>query len=344
MDDAAVMAEPQDTAALEALLEQRAKVRHGRRGFFRMAGGLAAGAVAANVGATQPFSAALAQSAAPSDQDVLNFALNLEYLEANYYSFAVSGVGIPGADQTGVGKQGAAVGGPAVPFASPLVARLAAEIAQDERLHVEFLRSQLTTSSAAQPAIDLSVGPNSAFSKAAQGAGVIPPGATFNPYASDESFLLGAALLTDVGLSAYIGSSTLISNPTYLQAAAQILAVEAYHASILRTSLYALGTAGPNVLGGTVAVSMDPFATTAAVSASRAKLDGTYGVNGTNGDDNGIGTAAAPTIINGNQSDSIAYGRTPAQVLNIVFLNPAAVTAGGFFPAGVNGSALNTSG
>ena len=337
MDDTATADRPADAALLEALAQGRAKRRDGRRGFFRMAGGLAAGAVALNMAGVQG-SAAVAQTSTPtSDADVLNFALNLEYLEANYYSFAVNGTSIPAGDMTGTGQQGPVTGGPAVPFASPLVARLAAEIARDERLHVEFLRSQLMGSAVAQPTLDLSVGPNSAFSKAAQGAGVIPPGATFNPYANDEAFLLGATLLTDVGLSAYIGSSTLISNPTYLQAAAQILAVEAYHASILRTSLYALGTEGPNVLGGTVAVSMDPFATTAAISASRAKLDGT------NSDDNGIGTALTPTIVNGNQSNSIAYGRTPAEVLNIVYLNPAAVTAGGFFPAGVNGT-VNLSG
>ncbi len=327
-----------DGAAVDPLLKRRSAHRDGRRGFFRMAGGLAAGAVALDVaGAGLPSVALAGTQAQPSDADVLNFALNLEYLEANYYSYAVSGTGIPGGDVTGTGTQGAATGGPAVPFASPLVARLAAEIARDERLHVEFLRSQLTTSAVAQPTIDLSVGPNSAFSKAAQGAGVIPAGATFNPYANDESFLLGASLLTDVGLSAYIGSSTLISNKTYLQAAAGILAVEAYHASILRTSLYALGTAGSGALGGTVAVAMDPFATTAAISASRAKLDGT------NSDDNGIGTAQTPTIINGDQSTSVAYGRTPAEVLNVVYLNPAAVTAGGFFPSGVNG-VVNMSG
>ena len=337
MGDNPVVDDSAGVAALEAIVERRARRREGRRGFFRVAGGFAAGGVALNMTSSETIATAMAQTSAPSDADVLNFALNLEYLEANYYSFAVSGTGISSGDVTGTGTQGVATGGPAVPFASPLVARLAAEIAKDERLHVEFLRSQLTSSAVAQPTIDLSVGPNSAFSKAAQGAGVIPAGATFNPYASDEAFLLGATLLTDVGLSAYIGSSTLISNKTFLQAAAGILAVEAYHASILRTSLYALGTAGGGALGGTVAVAMDPFATTAAISAARAKLDGT------NSDDNGIGSAQTPTIINGDQTTSIAYGRTPAEVLNVVYLNPAAVTAGGFFPSGVNGT-VNTSG
>lgn len=41
--------------------------------------------------------------------------------------------------------------------------------------------------------------------------------------------------------------------------------------------------------------------------------------------------------------NSIAFSRSPGQVLNIVYLNPKKVTSGGFFPAGVNGE-LNTSG
>lgn len=42
-------------------------------------------------------------------------------------------------------------------------------------------------------------------------------------------------------------------------------------------------------------------------------------------------------------ANGIAYSRSPGQVLIIVYLNPATVTSGGFFPAAVNGE-LNTSG
>ncbi len=54
----------------------------------------------------------------------------------------------------------------------------------------------------------------------------------------------------------------------------------------------------------------------------------------------------ARTTINGQlvsnivplDQNGIAFSRSPQQVLNIVYLNRATATLGGFFPAGVNGT------
>ncbi|WP_242187013.1 ferritin-like domain-containing protein [Sphingomonas sp. CARO-RG-8B-R24-01] len=302
--------------------DRRVERRNERREFFKNAFGAAAIA-GAGMSALAIGQRADAQTA-PTDADVLNFALNLEYLEAQFYNYAVNGTGLAANLLTGTGTQGAVTGGQKANLSDPLVIAYAKEIAQDEVAHVTFLRSQLMTSAVAQPAINIAGGPGGAFSTAAVAAGL---SANFNPYADDNSFLLGAFIFEDVGVTAYKGAATLITNKTYLEAAAGILAVEAYHAGLVRTSLYARGVQTP-----TLRTSAD------SISNARDSLDGS------SDDDQGI----SPTTINGSLASNIvpldgnglAYSRTTGQVLNIVYLNTtnAGVGMGGFFPAGVNGT------
>ncbi len=303
--------------------DARAKRREERRDFFKMLGGAAAVGGAAFV-MTQA-SDAQAQSG-PTDADILNFALNLEYLEAQFYYFAAFGSGLPNSILTGTGTQGAVTGGRQVSFSDPLVAQYAREIAADERAHVEFLRTALGSAAVAQPAIDISASATGAFSSAARAAGLIGAGATFDPYASDENFLLGAFIFEDVGVTAYKGAAPLLSSKTFLEAAAGILAVEAYHAAIVRTTLYAKGIATP---------SAQLIQATDAISNARDSLDGSTDL------DQGL----SPVSSNPNASNivpldtnGIAYSRSAGQTLNIVYLNNAQVNGGGFFPNGVNGT------
>jgi hypothetical protein len=325
-----------DVQLIEAF-DSRVKRRAERRDFFKSA--LGGAAVVAGASGFFYANAALAQ-AAPTDADVLNFALNLEYLEAQFYSYAATGTGLPANMLDGTGTQGAVIPGQKVPFTDPLVSAYAQEIAKDEIAHVAFLRSALGSARVAKPAIDVGgTNPNGAFSKAAQAAGLVPAGTAFNPYADDNSFLLGAFIFEDVGVTAYKGASPLLSSKVFLEAAAGLLAVEAYHASLVRTVLYAKGLTTPSLR-----TSAD------AISNARDSLDGTTAaqvpedpVTGKSADDDqgispvntqfGLGSNIAPLNANG-----LAYSRTTGQVLNIVYLNPAAVTMGGFFPAGVNGN------
>jgi hypothetical protein len=314
---------------LEAF-EKRALKREERRRLLRMGGGFAVGAVGGAVlsacGSSAGDAIAQQQPTADSDANVLNFALNLEYLEAQFYSYAALGVGLGAADLTGAGTQGAVAGGRQVNFTDPLVRAYAREIAQDEIAHVRFLRTALGTAAVAQPAIDIGVGPNSAFSNAARAAGLIGAGATFDPYASDENFLLAAFIFEDVGVTAYKGASPLINNRTFLEAAAGILAVEAYHAGTIRTVLYSKGLATP-----TLRTNAD------AISNARDSLDGTP-----DRDQGVTGDATTANIVPAD-TNAIAFSRTTGQVLNIVYLTAAVATGGGFFPSGVNG-AIRSSG
>ena len=304
-----------DQALTVDSLEAVARRREERRALFRAIG------VAAASGSLGLAATPAGAQAAPTDADILNFALNLEYLEAQFYFFAVFGEGLPNSLLGGNGTQGAVRGGRRVNFTDPVVAAYAREIAIDERAHVEFLRTQLGSAVVAQPAIDVSADPNGAFSSAARAAGLVGPGQAFDPYANDENFLLGAFIFEDVGVTAYKGAAPLITSKTFLEAAAGILAVEAYHAGLVRTVLFAKGIEAPALIDATEAI-----------SNARDSLDGTSDL------DQGVRPIGAASNVVPLDANGLAFSRSAGQVLNIAYLNRMAVDRGGFFPAGVNGT------
>ncbi len=278
-----------------------------RRKLLRNAGLGTAFAAASGFGLFAPKKALAAGT--PTDADILNFALNLEYLEAEFYLRAVNGTGLTDADINGVGTTGTVTGGSYVPFQTPAIHQYATKIAADELAHVEFLRSALGSAAVARPTIDL----YNSFNTAALAAGLIQPGQTFNPFADEVSFLLGAYIFEDVGVTAYSGAAPLIQSKTYLAAAASILAVEAYHAGSIRTLLYQLGQGDA----------------TAKISALRAAASGAN-------DDQGV-TMNGYANITPTDVHALAFSRTTAQVLNIVYLGGASGNYG-FFPQGLNGT------
>ncbi len=276
-----------------------------RRGLLRGTsyGALALGTMAvAGAAVTSTPALALGNTATA----VLNFALNLEYLEAEFYLRAIYGSGLADADTYGLGVQGGVTGGRAVSFDTPIVQQYAQEIAHDEQNHVRFIRSVLADKAVAEPAIDLT----GSFNTLAQAAGL---GDGFDPFASENDFLLGAFIFEDVGVTAYAGAAPLVNSKAVLAAAAGILAVEAYHASEIRLLLLQRGF--------TVEVQK--------ISDLRAVLSGAA-------DDQGILVDGVANIVP-TDSNSLAFARTTRQVLNIVYGAPDAAS-GLFFPAGLNGA------
>jgi rubrerythrin len=151
----------------------------------------------------------------PADvNEVLNFALTLEYLEAEFYSNIVGSIGYntaPAAAQTALTK-----------------------IRDDENKHVVFLKSVLGAAAVPKPTFDFTGG---------NGSGTGP----FAGYLANYAVQLAMAqTFEDTGVRAYKGQATnLQSNRVVLTAALNIHSVEARHASHIRQMRRGLDAAIP---------------------------------------------------------------------------------------------------
>jgi len=131
--------------------------------------------------------------------DVLNFALTLEYLEAEFYTKGVSTAGlIPAGDVAG--------------FTS---------IRDHENAHVNFLKTAIQGAGAtpvSKPSFDFTA-----------------KGTFADVFSNYNTFLAVSQAFEDTGVRAYKGQAgNLVSNKTVLTAALQIHSVEARHASHVR--------------------------------------------------------------------------------------------------------------
>lgn len=189
------------------------KSANNRRSFVRKLG--IAGAA---LGAAATLGVKPASAQTTTDIDVLNFALNLEFLEAEFYTVATTGKTLQQAGYNVGPNPGPTTGGAAVNFSNNLVfsQQVAMEIAADERAHVALLLNALGSQAITKPAINLN----------ALGFG----------FGSLNEFLKLARIFEDIGVSAYAGAAPLLS-PTILATAARILAAEAEHVANIRLQI-----------------------------------------------------------------------------------------------------------
>ena len=168
-----------------------------------------------------------AEAQTSTEIEVLNFALQLEYLESEFYTYALTGRGI---ESLGIGVDGEAnggnppsggttTGGALVSFTDNSVYTygIAEQIARDERAHVVLLRQVLGSARTAKPNLNLN----------ALGFG----------FGSQSEFLRLSRIFEDIGVSAYGGAAPLLRTPSVISYAARILAVEAEHVASIRTQI-----------------------------------------------------------------------------------------------------------
>ncbi len=273
--------------------------------------GVAALGTAAALTASAPITRLAA--AQVDDDAIFNFALNLEYLETEYYLRGTTGEGIDAADFGA--NPGEVTGGSPVPFATEAFRQFAEELAANELAHVRYYRESLGDMAVDRPAIDLAGG----FAAVGQAAGF---GDNFDPFSDELNFFLGGMLFEDVGVTGYKGAVPLIQDKTKQGDIAGILAVEAYHMGMARSLLFLAGPTAQQAAN--------------AVTAARGELNGMPEI------EQGIAVEGRANFVPSDER-GIAFTRTPEQVLQIVYLTPeTGVSSGGFFPDGVNGDLAST--
>lgn len=209
--------------AKQHIIEDALSISTNRRGLLKKLAVAGAALGAANV----PLNAQT-----PSPADVVQFALNLEYLEAEFYSIATTGMNI---QQRGVPITGSGTGGATttsfgqVNFGNNLVltAGTQRDVSDDEISHVMTLRAALTGNSImpiAKPAINLDA--------------LVTMGASLS---NQLTFLVLARIFEDIGVSAYSGAAAFLAGSPYLMTAARILAVEGQHTGNIRLEVARLG-------------------------------------------------------------------------------------------------------
>lgn len=185
-----------------------------RREFGRRA--ITAGIAVAGAVAAERISTPLFAQQTFVDADILQFALNLEYLEAEFYTVAVTGLTLKQSGfTTGFvqGQEGDTTGGAKVALSGSALAAATA-IMLDEQAHVRLLQGALGGRAVSKPSINLD--------------------ALNLGYRNVNEFLTLSRAFEDTGVSAYGGAAPLIRDGAILGTAARILATEAEHTGIIR--------------------------------------------------------------------------------------------------------------
>ncbi|XP_060169191.1 ferritin-like catalase Nec2 [Lycium barbarum] len=260
------------------------------------------------------------------DIDKMQFPVNLEFLEAEYFLWATYGHGLD------VVAPKLAMGGPPPIGArkanlDPLTKNIITEFANQEVGHLRALNS--TVGVFPRPLLDLSAKNFEKLFDEAFRHKLIPP---FDPYRDSLSYMLSCYVIPYVGLVGYVGTNPNINGYETKRLLAGLLGVESGQDAVIRMYLYERATQF-----------VFPYKHTVAHFTSRmSELRNKLAKCGNK--DEGIFVppqlgAENRTISNVLSADfnSLSYKRTPSEILRIVYNSGDEHLPGGFYPNGANG-------
>lgn len=316
------------TGAESMKVETGAGITARRAAFAALIGGV----VLAGAGA--PAKAATSSSV---DTAQLQFALNLQYLTTNYLQVVTYGFDskprqlpaelIRGGELTDKPGVSATTVKP-ITFSREtrgVQARIR-EMADEHWDRTKMLRAVLRADTPAQTLIDYRA---ETFTTMFRLAGAIANDATFDPYSSPANCLLGAETLLSVQASVYSAILPAMTDEVAMAMMGSMGASAASNATSIRTMLAALAQADPGI-----------WTIVDRLAAWRDQVDGSAVTD--RGLSPGMSDGQTTTRMAVTNADGGWIGRTPQQALNVLFMTANAVTQGGFFPNGINGTIVSS--
>ncbi|KAL6503324.1 hypothetical protein OROGR_025247 [Orobanche gracilis] len=291
-------------------------------------------------------------SAATADVDLLEFQLNLEYLEAKFFSWGALGSGLdtlaPNLAMGGRPPIGATKA-----KLSAVIKDIITQFAFQEFGHLRAI--QKTVPGFPRPLLNLSA---ATFATIMDNAFEKPPAPPFDPHADDINYLIASYVIPYVGLTGYLGANPKLQSrtvkkirkiryPSELSAfipdkdmdmdistslVAGLLGVESGQDAVLRALLYERAF-----------TKVFPYDITVAEFTNKiSRLRNELGKKGLKDE----GLIVEPALgaegkISGNvlaaDQFSLSYDRTPEEILRIVYGTGREDTPGGFYPGGDDG-------
>ncbi|BBN19123.1 hypothetical protein MPTK1_8g08060 [Marchantia polymorpha subsp. ruderalis] len=275
------------------------------------------------------------------DKDLIAFALNLEYFEAEFFLNGALGYGLD-KQAPMLAAGGPAPIGPEKAVLDPTAYELVAQMGLQEVGHLRAIKSSIGDTAFPRVQLDISKAVwaktmDSAFNKT-----LSPP---FDAYANSVNYMLASYAIPYVGLTGYTGAAPLLQSAGAKSLVARLLGVESGQDAVIRTWLYERKGEMVMPYNFTVAEA------TVQISKLRNTLDH-EGLEVVEGmmvpfeiDDEGLlvpEELGAERQTKGNvlsaDEDSLSYQRTPEQILSIVYSSGSPKTPGGFYPLGARGN------
>ncbi|XP_010545026.1 PREDICTED: desiccation-related protein PCC13-62 [Tarenaya hassleriana] len=262
-----------------------------------------------------------------SDAERVRFAMNLEFFEAEFFLEGATGKGLDAFNKT-LAKGGPPPVGAMKANLDPITNKIVEEFAYQEIGHLRAIADMV--GGIQRPLLNLSKENFATTVDRAVGRKSDPP---FDPYANSLNYLIAMYIIPYVGLTGYTGTIPFLVDFHVKRLVGGLLGVESGQDAAIRTLLYERQHERVKEYGGVSVAELTDH-----LSTLRNEL-GMCGIK-----DEGLSVPlwlgaenrTTSNLLSANQY-SLSYGRTPQEILRIVYGTGDEHRPGGFFPCGANG-------